>query len=302
MRFEPQTRVLVTGASGSLGWALSSVLAPRCEVVGTYHTHECVPDGVAGLRLDLGGEGAAIGATVASIGPDVIIHAAAMTDPDACERNPALALKVNFGATHELARAAAGLESRFVYVSTDLVFDGRRGNYNESDTPRPLSVYGTSKLRGEEAAIAACPAALVVRSTLVYGFGGPASKTFLARMLEALAVGRRVQLFTDQMRNPVFLDDLAACMVGALERDLAGIYHLGGGERASRYEFGLKACKAFGYAETLLVPVTMDDVVFAARRPLDVTLDIGKFAASTGLAPSGLTDGLARAAAGRVTR
>lgn len=159
-----------------------------------------------------------------------------------------------------------------------------------------MSTYGVSKLRGEEAVLAVSPGAVVLRSTLIYGFAGPASKTFLGRMLESLSSGRRVQLFTDQMRNPVLVDDLAAGIVLAIKSDLGGLYHLGGGEAASRYQFGRRVCEVFGFSDELLVPVTMDDAVFAARRPLDATLNTAKFRDSTGFIPSDLRAGLARAA------
>jgi dTDP-4-dehydrorhamnose reductase len=293
-----ETRVLVTGASGSLGWTLSGMLASRCRVSGTYLTHPRLRDGVAGTRLDLAADSASVADVVASLKPDVIVHAAAITDPDRCERDIGVALAVNFEATGRLASVASRLGARMVYVSTDLVFDGAKGNYREDDPPRPLSVYGTSKLRGEEVVLEACSDALILRSTLIYGLAGPARCTFLGRMLDNLAEGRRVQLFTDQRRNPILVDDLAAGIVTAIESDLAGRYHFGGSEAVSRYQFGKAACQVFGCDEALLVPVTMDDAVFPAKRPADATLDIGKFVGATGLAPCGLVEGLRRAKAG----
>lgn len=295
------TRVVVTGASGTLGWALCEALRDRCDVVGTYMSHPCVPTRVMGVELDLS-DTLAIGAALRPARPDIIIHAAAITDPDACEKDAQKAFRVNFEATHELAQIAARLGSRLVYVSTDLVFDGKKGNYGEEDSPCPLNIYGMSKLRGEEAALATCSSTLVLRSTLVYGFGSPASKTFLGRMLDGLSAGRRMQLFTDQMRNPILVDDLATGIIRAIEGDLVGLYHLGGGEAASRYEFGRNVCRVFGFAEELLVPIRMDDVVLPARRPLDATLNTSKFKASTNFVPCGLWAGLTRAAEGRLRK
>jgi dTDP-4-dehydrorhamnose reductase len=292
------TDVVVTGASGTLGWAICRALAGRSKVTGTYLSRPCVPEGVRGIRLDLG-ETDSIRAALAPARPRLIIHCAAITDPDACEGDPGKAFQVNFKATHELALMAAELGAHLVYISTDLVFDGSKGNYREDDPPRPLSAYGVSKLRGEEAVLDAAPGALVLRSALVYGVAGPARKTFLARMLESLSAGRRVQVFIDQMRSPILVDDLAAGTIRAIEADLAGIYHFGGGEAASRYQFGRKVCKVFGFSEELLVPVTMADVVFPALRPLDATLDTGKFRAATGFLPCDLLAGLARAAESR---
>jgi len=302
MKISSRTRVLVTGASGSLGWVLSGALASRCKVTGTYCSHQLVPDGVEGLELDLAGDPGCIGGVVASVKPDIIVHAAAVTDPDLCEHDVKTAFRVNFEATHELALAAAQRGARLVYLSTDLVFDGRRGNYSESDQPRPLSVYGMSKLRGEEGALTACPGALVARSTLIYGFGSPSSKTFLSKLLEVFCDGRRMQLFTDQRRNPILVEDLAEAIVCALKKDLTGIYHVGGSECASRYDFGKVVCRVFGFDEDLLVPVTMEDAVFPARRPQDATLNIARLVEATGFTPSGLLEGLTRARSGHSTQ
>jgi len=298
MELTSETVVLVTGASGSLGWTLSGMLAARCRVHGTYLTRRGLPRRVAGIQLDLECRGASVADAVAAVNPAVIVHAAAITDPDRCERDTGAALAVNFEATGRLASAASRLGSRLVYISTDLVFDGTKGGYREDDPPHPLNVSGTSKLRGEEVVLDACADAVVLRSTLIYGLAGPAHGTFLGRMLDNLAEGRRVQLFTDQRRNPVLVDDLAAGVVRAIEKDLAGLYHLGGSEAASRYEFGRSACEVFGCDQTLLVPVTMQDAVFPARRPADATLDIGKFVAATGFKPCGLREGLGRAKRG----
>lgn len=301
MGLGPKTKVVVTGASGTLGWTLCEMLAHRCDIMGTYLSHPCVPEGARGVELDLG-DRSSIRAMLQSARPDIIIHAAAISDPDQCENDAERAFRVNFEATHEIALMAAELGARLVYVSTDLVFDGKKGDYREEDPPCPLSIYGMSKLRGEEAVLEACPGALVLRSTLIYGFGSPASKTFLGRMLENLSDGRRIQLFTDQMRNPILVDDLAEGIFRAIEASLSGLYHLGGGEAASRYEFGRRACRAFGFGEELLVPVTMDDVVFPAKRPLDATLNISKFKSSTGFIPCDPAAGLARAAERRPAR
>jgi dTDP-4-dehydrorhamnose reductase len=294
MDMTPTTRVLVTGASGTLGSALCRMLASRCEVTGAYFSHPCVPEDAGSVRIDLG-DPAGIRAAIDALKPAIIMHAGAMTDPDKCEAMPETALRVNFQGTQDLARLADACRSRMVYVSTDLVFDGKRGNYCEADIPHPLSIYGVSKLRGEEAVSDCCEDSLVVRSTLIYGSGGPVSKTFLGRLLENLSAGMRVQLFTDQKRNPILVDDLAAAVVLALERDLSGLYHVGGAETASRCDFGRMVCQVFGLDEKLIVPITMDDAVFPARRPLDATLNIEKFVRSTGFAPSGLSEGLARA-------
>jgi dTDP-4-dehydrorhamnose reductase len=230
-----------------------------------------------------------------------VVHSAAASDPDACERDPESAFRINFEATRGLALLAREVGSRVIFISTDLVFDGAKGNYSEQDQPCPLGVYAASKLRAEAAILEAGDPDLVLRSALIYGFAGPVAKTFLGRMLETLAGGCRIHLFTDQRRSPVLVDDLARGIILAIEQDLSGLYHLGGAEAVSRYEFGQQACRVFGCNEELLVPASQEDFALPAPRPLDATLDSGKFARATGFVPCGVGEGLDLAKRGRAS-
>jgi dTDP-4-dehydrorhamnose reductase len=294
LKIVESTKVMITGVSGSLGWVLASVLAGRCQVTGTYATHTAVPQGVNGIRVNLCDHWA-MREPLERDKPDIIFHLAAITQPDRCEQNPQLAFRVNFEATSEIARVAGAIGARLVYASTDLVFDGTRGGYSEDDIPRPLSIYGMSKLRAEEAALGLSGGALVVRSSLMYGFGSPVSKTFLASVLEKLEHGEKMPLFTDQLRNPVLMDDLAQALITAIEKDLSGIYHIGGPEVLNRHEFGRKVCRIFGYDEALLVPIKMRDFAYDAKRPLDSTLNTEKYTQATGFMPRPVDEGLEKA-------
>jgi dTDP-4-dehydrorhamnose reductase len=282
---------MITGASGSVGWVLSRTLAKRCEVYGTYASHPQAPQGVKGLKADLCDREAMKG-HLERHRPDILVHLAAITQPDRCEQNPQIAFRVNFEATCEIARQAEAIGTRLVYASTDLVFDGGKGDYTEEDVPRPLSIYGMSKLRAEEAALEMSGGALVVRSSLMYGFGSPVSKTFLTRVLETLDRGEKMQLFTDQLRNPVLIEDLVEALIIAIEKDLSGIYHIGGPEIINRHEFGRKVCRVFGYDESLLVPINMRDFPYDAKRPLDSTLNTEKYTKATGFIPRAMDAGL----------
>ncbi len=285
-------RVLVTGASGSLGWALSKRLLSGCEVVATYNSHPSVPEGTEALRLDLSDRDA-LGDLCRQNKPDMIFHCAAMTNPDECEQDSRRAMRVNLEATLEIARIAKDMGSRLVFTSTDLVFDGSVGDYREEDVARPLSIYGMSKLRAEEAVLGTPSGSLVVRSSLMYGMGSETSGTFLTGLIDTLADGRRMRLFTDQRRNPILVDDFARALIVAVERDLMGLYHIAGHEALTRFEFGRQVCRAFGYAETLLVPISMDDFDYVAARPLDSTLNTEKFTSATGFKPTGIAEALA---------
>ena len=270
------------------------MLAARCRTAGAYYAHSCVPESVEGVKADFCEVGAA-GRVIDQYRPEVTIHLAAITDPDRCERNPQLAFRVNFEAATELALACKQAGSKVVFMSTDLVFDGAKGDYTEEDIPRPLSIYGMSKLRAEGAIMQECGDALVIRASLLYGIGSPVSKTFLTRILEKLDRGDKMELFTDQRRNPILVDDLARAIIVAIERDLSGLYHIGGSEFLSRYDFGRKVCDVYGRDQDLLVPIRMQDFSYDARRPLDSTLNIDKFVRVAGFVPSKVSEGLIKA-------
>jgi dTDP-4-dehydrorhamnose reductase len=300
LNLSPDTSVLVTGASGALGWVLARRLAGNCRVAGTYFSHDVVPDGVEPVRMDLKDPGT-VAAAMEAHRPRVVVHAAAMTSPDDCERDPASARAVNLYGSAALAEHASKLGSRVVYVSTDLVFDGKRGNYREQDEACPVSVYGRAKMDAERAFLerpgrAGVARPAVIRSSLIYGWGSPASGTFLSGLHGALRSGKGMRLFTDQMRNPVLEEDLAESVILAISHDLEGVYHAGGPEAVSRLDFGRAVCEVFGFDEGLLEPIAMSDFEYVADRPLDSTLNISKLAGATGFSPSSLRDGLARLA------
>ena len=134
----------------------------------------------------------------------------------------------------------------------------------------------------------------VIRSSLIYGWGSPASGTFFSGLYAALSAGDKMRLFTDQMRNPVLEDDLADAVVLAIEGDLEGLYHVGGPEAVSRFDFGSAACEVFGLDTGLIEPIRMSEFEYIAGRPLDSTLDISRFASATGFEPIALGPGLMR--------
>jgi dTDP-4-dehydrorhamnose reductase len=267
-------------------------LVDRFTVIGTYHTNATYPEGVTGIALDLG-DSDALGCLLEKYRPGTLFHLAACTHPDMCERRPDIAWRVNFEGTRELARWAAASGAKLVFASTDMVFDGKQGDYSEADHAVPLNVYGKTKLEAEQAVLAESPGAAVIRGSLFYGTGGPTGHTFLSSVLEALSGGAGIRLFIDQKRNPVLLEDLAGAMIEAADLDLAGLYHVAGAEVVTRFQFGEMVCKAFGFDQGLLVPIHMADFEYDAPRPLDSSLNIEKFVSETGFEPTPIARALA---------
>jgi dTDP-4-dehydrorhamnose reductase len=266
--------LLITGASGLLGWNLCRYfLRQGYDVAGTYHRNR--PDlAVQLLPLDLEDEESIERAATAGDW-NAVIHAAAMTNPDACEQKERQAFEVNVAATRRLL-ALVPAAARLIYVSTDLVFDGAKGDYREEDPPNPLNTYARTKLEAECTAFDR-PGAIVARAALIYGQPSPFSGGFLAWLAERFKNRETVPLFKDQYRSPLYMGDLCRAIQLLIEREPRHrLYHLGGSQRVSRVEFGETYAELFGRDRRLISPVSFDRSKFAARGE-DCSLDSSRF-------------------------
>lgn len=303
-------KILITGASGFLGWNLALSFCegtalhtptpslPACgegkgyRVFGTYHTHPIEVEGCRMLPLDLA-DGQAVRRLLADIKPDVIIHTAALTNPDACERDRGLAFRVNVKGTEHLVRFAEKIHARLIFISTDIVYDGLRGNYAEEDPPNPLNYYAETKLKGEELVAEGCEDFAILRPSLMYGWGNGINRSFTDWMWGSLTEGKEIGLFTDQHRTPLLVHQALEVIRGAMEDPrVKGLFHAGGGERINPYEFGLKFCEAFGLPQGLLKPIEMEGFNYLARRPKDCSLNSSKIAALLGVRLLSIEEGL----------
>ncbi len=226
--------ILITGASGYLGRRLVSLATTRATVVAASRSGHA-PNGVRGLGLDVT-DGVAVAAALAELAPVAVIHAAA-ANPGA---DPHRFSQVNVGGSTAVAAAVAALGGgcRLVHVSTDVVHDGRQAPYDDDAAAHPLDAYGDSKARAEVAVLDRCPAAVVVRTSLIYGLDQPDRGT--AGFAAALARGDQVSLFDDVWRQPVWVDSLAAALLSlALEDgDVRGRLNVAGRQVLSRAQFG----------------------------------------------------------------
>jgi dTDP-4-dehydrorhamnose reductase len=254
-------RVLVTGATGLLGGRIASRLAEHFEVVAGQRVllDVAVPDSVE--------------RAFEAARPDAVVHAAAMADPDRCEREPEAAQRVNVRGCEEVARACDRWGLHLVSLSTDLVFPGDHAFQGETDPPRPISTYGRTKLQGEEAVLGLSHGAAVARVTLVTGRGHGPRGSATEAIAWALRAGRRLRLFHDQFRTPIDADSVADAVLALLERHGAGRYHLGGPERLSRHAIGLRVAAVLGLPATGIEAIAYRDQPAQAARPADVSLE-----------------------------
>ena len=285
-------RVLVSGGSGFLGGYLLQRLSRSYEVYAGFRSG-APPGSVSPFELELTDKASIDAAR--PLAPSYVVHNAALTKPDLCEDDPNSAHATNVDGTRLLAEAVQDSCTRFVYCSTDLVFDGARPESAETDAPSPLMVYGRTKLEGEGAARAVLgERVMVVRLALLYGKGRgrSAGRTFTERMLEEARQGRAVRFFRDQYRSPLYVEDAAAGVESALTwPEAPAVVHLGGPERISRFEMGVQTLEVFELDRSLAVAVRMEDVPSRVPRPRDVSFDIRR-ARSKGFDPLSVREGL----------
>jgi dTDP-4-dehydrorhamnose reductase len=260
---------LVTGAGGQLGSALVARLAERG-----------LPATGFDRRLDVT-DAAAVRSALEALRPAVVLNAAAYTDVDGCERDPARAKAVNAEAPAGLAAVCGELGARLVHVSTDYVFDGRGSLPLPEEAPvGPLSEYGRSKLGGERAVLQASPAFLVARTSWVFGRGRNFIRSVCARaaaVRDDPAKGP-LRVVEDQVGSPTWAEDLARGLLALVERGARGLYHLANRGAASRYELARFALDAAGFPDLEIQSVRTVDFPLPAQRPLYTVLDCGRAA------------------------
>ena len=265
-------KIFITGGSGLAGSRLAEMALARGDEVFSGYAHNRPACG-RGVRLDLL-DPDGIRDIIERTRPDAIVHSAALTDVDRCEREKDLAFRMNVEGTRAVAEGARAVGSFLVYVSTDYVFDGRRGLYREGDQTGPVSYYGLSKLLGEELSL---DQGCVARTCVIYGRRPASGKVnFALWILNSLGSGKEISVVTDQFITPTLNSNLAAMLLEAADRQLSGIYHLSGASRVSRYDFACQLADTFELDSRLILPSRMSDLDWLAERPKDSSLDTSK--------------------------
>ena len=267
-------KLLITGASGLYGSKLAKLAVTRnFEVYSGYNQDLPLYGNLE--KFDISNK-ELVNEAFKRIKPDVVVHAATLTDVDKCELNKELAWKINVEATKNIAEAAKTTGSFLIYISTDYVFNGEKGNYTESDIPDPINYYGLTKLKAEEL-VKAQGEFCIARPSVIYGATPAAGKVnFALWIIDALSKGQRIKIVTDQWNTPTLNTSLADMTVEVLERRLTGIFHLCGATRISRFEFAQLIAEIFELDKSLIDPVKSAQFKWPAKRPMDSSLDTSK--------------------------
>lgn len=280
-------RLLVTGGSGFLGhFLVRRLVETGAEITWLRHRRAFEGDlGGSSIDLDLASADHDGWRALARAGPfDGVIHGAAMSSPVACRLDPGLARAVNVEASLRLGALAASWKARFVFLSSDVVFDGRQPPYGEADEPRPGTVYGRSKAEAEAGLRAAGLELCVLRPSLMYRLRGtgPAGGT-REWLLRALERGERPRLYRNQIRHPVLADDVARVLVAVLGAgSVPPLLHVGGRQALSRFDFGRAQARHFGLPSDGIEGVDYDPQEDEEPSPLDLHLDLRRLRAFFG--------------------
>jgi len=289
------TKVLVTGASGLLGANLVRYYAAKADTTGWYATNPIAITSAKIEQVDIT-DHRTVSNALERIQPDTIVHCAAATNVEWCEQNPDQAKAINETATEFLAQKAKELNAKFVFTSTDSVFDGHSSKYAETDSPGPLNAYATGKVRSEKSVAGANPNALTIRSYF-YGYSPSGTRSLLEWVLVRAQSGDEVPGFTDSYFSPISVDDFADALDVAITNDITGLLHLGSSDRISKYNFAKIVMESYDCDMSLLKPITVDDLGLKADRARDTSLNIALLERIWGKSVPTVADGISRIAA-----
>jgi dTDP-4-dehydrorhamnose reductase len=261
-------KILVTGAAGMLGTDLTERLKGDHEVTGADVAEFDITDELA------------TAAFIADASPDWVIHGAAFTNVDGCEKEPDKAYHVNGDGPRNVARACWAAKCRMLYVSTDYVYDGsKRLPYVETDPTGPLNVYGASKLRGEHEVLKVLKDALIVRTSWLFGANGP---NFVEAILGQVGKKDELKVVDDQVGSPTFTPDLADALARLVDANASGIVHVSNEGACSWFQYAVKILELAGAGGIRVLPIGTAELARPALRPAYSVLSKDRYFTLTG--------------------
>ncbi len=245
------------------------------ETIGTYNTHPVKIVNCRTTFLDIVDK-QTVFSRLKRLKPDYVVHCAAMTNVDLCERSPKRAWAINVEGTKHLTQICAEINARMIYVSTNYVFDGKKGAYKENDKPNPINHYSRTKWEGEKVVQSLLDDFTIARVSL-YGLNiMKDNSNFITQSIDNLAKGMKINALIDQYNSPILANNCAEALLAIIKYEKSGIFHIGGSERSNRYDLMKAVTEIFGFDTELVVPITTDMLNLAARRPKDTSFDISK--------------------------
>ncbi|MCK5821498.1 MAG: SDR family oxidoreductase [Bacteroidales bacterium] len=289
-------KILISGSNGLLGQNLLDQLIPRhdCQILAISKSPDLYPcqSGYSFKQIDLSQRQNVLDIPEYFC-PDIVIHGAAMTQVDPCELNPDLCTKVNVEGTRNMADLSASCGAKFIYISTDFVFDGEGGPYKEDDILNPVSHYGWSKLEGEKITQSINVPWAIVRTILVYGLTPAMSRSNLVLWVkESLEKKQAIRVVEDQFRMPTLVNDLVWGVIRIMDLEKQGIYHLSGSDYRSILELAIEIAQFFDLDTSLISPIHSSELNQPGKRPPNTGFILDKARTELGYQPKNFNQGL----------
>lgn len=266
-------KMLITGVSGLLGNNLAYYFKNKFNILGLYFTHPVIINGVQLQKVDLLNENL-FKDIILEFAPDIIIHCASLTDVDFCEMNPEITDLVNVKGTQVVVDSIKKRNTKLIYISTESVYDGTKGDFFESDPVNPQNYYGLSKYKGELEVLEK-KGSLILR-TNIFGWNIQKKFSIAERVWNELSNKRIFNGFKDAFFSSIYTFDVAAILDKAIDLDLSGIYNCASRTSSSKYEFALYVANYFNLEKELVQPISIDDFGFKAKRGKNLTLNVTK--------------------------
>lgn len=296
-------KLLVVGGSGLTGFKIVETAVRRFETFATYNTRKFNTENCHALRLDKTNRDATF-SLMERVHPDIVIDTTGLNQVDYCEVHQDEAWRVNVEGTRNVAEACRRVGAKLVFVSTDYLFDGKKGFYNEESPPHPLNYYGKTKLEAERIVRETVEEPAIARPSVIYGWNPPelaglpsSSKrgaNFVVWAIGKLEAGEEISIVTDQYNSPTLVDNLAEALLGLSEMEKGCVYHTAGKSCINRFEFAKKVAEIFRFDERLIKPITSDELKQVAERPKRCCLDVSKVERELGIKFLTIEEGLKR--------
>ncbi len=294
-----QQKILITGANGLLGqWLVRAVLQENFKVIATGKGPGRFP-----FQFGPGGKYAELDITDGNMvdeflkmeRPDLIVHAAAITQPDACELDKVSCWNCNVTGTRFLIDASTKSGSFFVFISTDFVFSGEAGPYREEDLPDPVNYYGSSKWAAEKAVEESGLDSSIIRTCLLYGNSLNGSRPNLVTWVrDSLENKKPIRVVNDQWRTPTYVEDLVSGIILVLKKRARGIFHISGKEMLTPFDMAVKTAEHFNLDQSLIEKVDASSFSQPAKRPVKTGFIIEKAVSLLGYQPRTFGEALQR--------
>jgi len=266
--------LLIIGGSGLVGTSLIKLACNSMNVFFTYNNNPFKTSKAKGSFINLLNNDGSISKLIKSICPDVVVNTAAYQNVDYCEERPDMANLLHVKSTEEISLACLDASSKLIHFSSNFVFDGKKGFYNENDSPNPISHYGKTRLDAEKIVLKKSSQNVVLRTTVIYGWHK--NSKFTNFVLKQLKNNLNVNAFTDQYGNPTLADDLASCIMKIISTNTNGLFNAVGKSCVNRYEFAKNIAEKFGYNTELISPTLSSEKKQVALRPENGCLDTTK--------------------------